>query len=131
MLHLIFTHFSLKKINLFLHFNVHSTHFNYKNLNRNIGNTNLLMVKILVIFQLSYEPYFDNKRHTHYCLFIEQLWKTINCFVISNFFLWRKQQKKWKMSDKKNNDSNNPNLGCLEEDDEFEEFPVEGKLIIC
>lgn len=22
----------------------------------------------------------------------------------------------------------NPNLGCLEEDDEFEEFPVEGKF---
>lgn len=24
----------------------------------------------------------------------------------------------------------NPNLGCLEEDDEFEEFPVEGKTKI-
>lgn len=27
----------------------------------------------------------------------------------------------------KDKDKNNPNLGCLEEDDEFEEFPVEGK----
>lgn len=26
----------------------------------------------------------------------------------------------------KDKDKNNPNLGCLEEDDEFEEFPVEG-----
>lgn len=29
----------------------------------------------------------------------------------------------------KDKDKNNPNLGCLEEDDEFEEFPVEGKKI--
>lgn len=29
------------------------------------------------------------------------------------------------MADKKE-EKNNPNLGCLEEDDEFEEFPVEG-----
>lgn len=27
----------------------------------------------------------------------------------------------------KDKEKNNPNLGCLEEDDEFEEFPVEGK----
>lgn len=26
------------------------------------------------------------------------------------------------------NNANQTNLGCLEEDDEFEEFPVEGKL---
>lgn len=26
----------------------------------------------------------------------------------------------------KDKDKSNPNLGCLEEDDEFEEFPVEG-----
>lgn len=31
------------------------------------------------------------------------------------------------MADK---DKNNPNLGCLEEDDEFEEFPVEGMIIL-
>lgn len=29
------------------------------------------------------------------------------------------------MADKEK-DKSNPNLGCLEEDDEFEEFPVEG-----
>lgn len=30
----------------------------------------------------------------------------------------------------KDKEKNNPNLGCLEEDDEFEEFPVEGKKIL-
>lgn len=30
------------------------------------------------------------------------------------------------MADSKKEEKNNPNLGCLEEDDEFEEFPVEG-----
>lgn len=38
------------------------------------------------------------------------------------------------MADKdKEKKADNPNLGCLEEDDEFEEFPVEGmcnKLVL-
>lgn len=33
------------------------------------------------------------------------------------------------MADKdKEKNNTNQNLGCLEEDDEFEEFPVEGKI---
>lgn len=34
------------------------------------------------------------------------------------------------MADKDKEKKDNPNLGCLEEDDEFEEFPVEGMLNI-
>lgn len=87
------------------------------------GNTKLKVLENLAFWQPAYLP-------MDYCLFIEAKHsdtfnKNFVRFLILIFCKTKSIWKIWKMADKKE-EKNNPNLGCLEEDDEFEEFPVEG-----